>query len=187
MLSTRFHKFLRDERGAYTIWSLIWFSLYVAMGGLAVDMTDAYRNQTLLQSTADASALAGAMSLPIEAEVKAQAVAYSADNMDPAINGNVLKDAEVILGNWISSTRTFTPGTADPDAVRVITRRDDANNNPLATNFLRILGLWGLPMDRWNISVEAVAVRYVPKCLLENAFVAGNRVDVTSNDVYVDT
>ena len=46
MLSTRFHKFLRDESGGYTIWSLIWFSLYVAMGGLAVDMTDAYRNQT---------------------------------------------------------------------------------------------------------------------------------------------
>jgi len=66
--------------------------------------------------------------------------------------------------------------------VRVITRRDDANNNPLATNFLRILGLWGLPMDRWNISVEAIAARFLPFCLLENAFIAGNRVDFTSNN-----
>jgi len=55
VLSKSFHKFLRDESGGYTIWSLIWFSLYVAMGGLAVDVTDAYRNQTMLQSTADAS------------------------------------------------------------------------------------------------------------------------------------
>jgi Flp pilus assembly protein TadG len=59
VLHTSFRSFLRDESGSYTIWSLIWFSLYVAIGGLAVDMTDAYRNQTLLQSTADASALAG--------------------------------------------------------------------------------------------------------------------------------
>jgi len=69
----------------------------------------------------------------------------------------------------------------------VITRRDDANNNPLATNFLRILGLWGLPMDRWNISVEAVAVKYIPKCFLgANSFVAGNMVDVTSNNTFAN-
>jgi hypothetical protein len=177
--------FLRDERGSYTIWSLVWFSLYVAMGGLAVDMTDAYRNQTLLQSTADASALAGVMSLPNQDDGLAQALVYAADNMNPAINGNVLKDAEVIFGNWDSPTRTFTPGTTAPDAVRVITRRDDANGNPVATNFLRILGLWGLPMDRWNISVEAVATKYVPECLLHvNSLIAGNRVDVTSNNIF---
>ncbi len=41
MLSTSFRKFLGDERGGYTIWSLIWFSLYVGIGGLAVDMNDA--------------------------------------------------------------------------------------------------------------------------------------------------
>ena len=183
MLSKSFHKFLRDESGGYTIWSLIWFSLYVAMGGLAVDMTDAYRNQTLLQSTADASALAAVMSLPDQTDAVAQALAYSTDNMNPAINGDVLKDAEVIFGNWDFATRTFTPGTADPDAVWVITRRDDANNNPLATNFLRILGLWGLPMDRWNISVEAIAVKYVP--CYEDGFAAANWVDMNGgNDFY---
>jgi len=177
--------FLRDESGGYTIWSLIWFSLYVAMGGLAVDVTDAYRNQTLLQSTADASALAGVMSLPDQTDAVAQALAYAPDNMNPAINGNVLKAGEVILGNWNFDTKKFTPGTAAPNAVRVITRRADANNNPLATNFLRILGLWGLPLDSWNISVEAVATKYVPKCLLyENSLIAGNKVDVTSNNIF---
>ena len=45
------------------------------MGGFAVDMTDAYRNVTLLQSTADASALAGVMSLPDEDDAVAQALA----------------------------------------------------------------------------------------------------------------
>ena len=131
MLGTSFNRFLRDESGGYTIWSLIWFSLYVAMGGLAVDMTDAYRNQTLLQSTADASSLAGVMSLPDQGDAVVQAILYSADNMNPAINGQVLMGAEVILGNWEFDTRTFTPGTTAPDAVRVITRRDEANSNPL--------------------------------------------------------
>ena len=177
--------FLRDERGGYTIWSLIWFSLYVAMGGLAVDVTDAYRNQTMLQSTADAAALAAVMSLPDQTHGLAQALDYAANNMNPAINGYVLDADEVIFGNWDSTTRFFTPGETAPDAVRVITRRDDANDNALATNFLRILGLWGLPLDSWNISVQAVAVKYVPKCLLfENSLVAGNRVDVTSGNVF---
>ena len=161
MSSKSFHRFLRDESGSYTIWSLVWFSLYVAMGGLAVDMTDAYRNQTLLQSTADASSLAAVMSLPDQADGTAQALAYSTDNMYTGINGNVLNAAEVIFGNWDFDTRTFTPGTASPDAARVITRRDDANSNPLATNFLRIIGL-----QQWNISVEAIATKYIPECLL---------------------
>ncbi len=183
MLSTSFRNFLGDESGGYTIWSLLWFSLYVAMGGLAVDMTDAYRNQTLLQSTADASALAAVMSLPDQTDAVAQAVSYSTDNMTPAINGTVLRGSEVFFGNWDFDTRTFTPGTTSPDAVWVITRRSDANENPVATNFLRILGLWGLPVDRWNISVQAIAVGYVSKCR-RGGFVAANKVDVTSGNIF---
>ena len=188
MSNTSFHRFLHDESGGYTIWSLIWFSLYVAMGGLAVDVTDAYRNQTMLQSTADASSLAAVMSLPDQTDGLAQALFYAADNMNPAINGQVLMGAEVIFGNWDFDTRTFTPGTTAPDAVRVITRRDDANSNPLATNFLRILGLWSLPLDRWNISVEAIATKYIPECLgYYNSLIAGNRIDITSNNGFTET
>ncbi len=183
VLGKRFHRFLRDESGGYTIWSLLWFSLYVAMGGLAVDMTDAYRNQTLLQSTADASALAAVMSLPDQADGLAQALVYAGDNMAPAINGNVLKAGEVIFGNWSFATRTFTPGTTAPDAARVITRRDSANSNPLATNFLRIIGL-----QQWNISVEAIATKYIPECLgYHNVLLAGNKIDITSNNGFSET
>ena len=179
-----FNRFLRDESGGYTIWSLIWFSLYVAMGGLAVDVTDAYRNQTMLQSTADASSLAAVMSLPAKTDALAQALTYATDNMNPAINGNVLEADEVIFGNWNFDTKKFTPGTADPDAVRVITRRDDANNNPLATNFLRILGLWGLPLDSWNISVEAVAVKFIPGCIRDGFVAQGEVFFRSGNDFY---
>ena len=178
-----FNRFLRDESGGYTIWSLIWFSLYVAMGGLAVDVTDAYRNQTMLQSTADASSLAAVMSLPDQTDALAQALTYATDNMNPAINGNVLDADEVFFGNWDFDTKTWTRNGAPLNAVRVITRRDDENNNALATNFLRILGLWGLPLDSWNISVEAVAVEFVPNCR-KGGFVAANKVDVTSGNYF---
>ena len=40
MLGNHLDRFLRDERGSYTIWGLLWFMLYVGIGGLAVDVTD---------------------------------------------------------------------------------------------------------------------------------------------------
>ncbi len=186
MLITRFHRFLRDESGGYTIWSLIWFSLYVAMGGLAVDVTDAYRNQTMLQATADASALAGVMSLPDEADAVAQALAYATNNMNPSINGTVLKAAEVFTGNWDSATATFTAGGTPLNAVRVITRRDDANSNPVATNFLRIMALWGIPFDRWNISAEAIAEVYFPYECLDDGMIAEGIIRISGNNDFVN-
>ena len=100
MFIQSFSNFIRDDRGGYTVWSLTWFMLYVALGGIAVDMSDAFRNQTLLQSTADASALAGVISLSDQADVVNQAMAYSVDNMDVQINGGVLNPAEVTVGTW---------------------------------------------------------------------------------------
>jgi hypothetical protein len=184
MFTTRFRDFLRDESGGYTVWSLVWFSIYVAMGGLAVDITDAYRNQTLLQSTADASALAAVMSLPDQDDAVNQALAYSTDNMVYAVNGAVLDENEIFFGNWDSVSRTFTENLVAPDAVRVITRRDDNNSNPLAANFLRILSLWGIPFDRFNIAVDAIAEKFLPDCIYKNGLIAGNRARVESNNTF---
>ncbi len=174
-------RFVGDERGGYTIWSLMWFMLYVALGGIAVDMSDAFRNQTLLQGTADASALAGVISLSDQADVVNQAMAYSTENMDVQVNGGVLNPAEVSVGTWNFATRTFAAGGAAPNAVRAVTRRDGSNNNPLATAFLPILGVVGIDASRFDISVEAVAVRNVPSCL-NDGFVALNKTDMRSNN-----
>jgi hypothetical protein len=141
-------------------------------------MTDAYRNQTLLQSTADASALAGVMSLPDKDDAVVRALAYAAANMDTSLNGEVLKAADVFTGNWNDATKTFTPDGTPLDAVWVTTRRATANSNPLATNFLRIIGL-----QEWNISVEAIAIGFVSGCR-RGGFVAANKVDVTSGNFF---
>lgn len=179
MLSYKFREFVDDESGGYTIWSLIWFSLYVAMGGLAVDITDAYRNRTLLQATADASALAGVMSLPDKAGAVDAAISYSELNMLVEENGHVVNPDEVYTGHWDKGTQTFVIDGEPLNSVYVLARRADENSNPLATNFLRIIGL-----QKFDINVEAVAVKYVPECMMENGMVATNQVSITSgNDI----
>jgi hypothetical protein len=128
------------------------------------------------------------MSLPDPDEVVAVALAYSTINMDPTNNGNgnVLKAEDVVIGSWNFDTRTFSTGSAPADAVEAVyvtTRRSNANDNPLATSFLRIVNLWGIPGDVWDINTAAIAVKYIPICL-RGGFIAANKVDVTSGNVF---
>ena len=179
MLSNHLSQFLRDERGSYTLWSLVWFILYVGIGGLAVDMTDGYRNQTLLQSTADAAALAGVMSLPDQADAVVQALDYAADNMAQDTHGVVLTAQDVMVGTWYFDSETFKPNTAEPNAVYVTTRRGVQNGNPVIMSFLRIAQLWGF--DAWmNVNAEAVAVRGHHLCR-NNGIIAGGDFTVTTH------
>lgn len=163
MLGNRLSRFLRDERGSYTVWSLLWFMVYIGIGGAAVDATDAYRYQTLLQATADAAATAGAMSLPDAAKARQAAYLYSQHNMRPEHNGAVLDPSDIQVGTWNFASESFTPDTPVPNAVYVVTRRAEANDNPLGMNVLSFLGLVGLNAW-WNINTEAVAVRGAGLC-----------------------
>ena len=92
-------KFLYDDHGGGTILGLFWFMLIVGITGMAVDVTDGFRNRTMLQATADASALAAVIDLPEDAAAAvATAVAYSVDNMESDANGNVLEPEDVLVG-----------------------------------------------------------------------------------------
>ena len=169
-------RFLRDEDGGYTVWGLTWFILYVGIGGLAVDMTDAFRNQSMLQATADSAALAGIMSpLGDENEVDTWALTYAESNMRPIVHGNVLKADEVDIGTWNFTDKTFSVGGANPNAVRAITRRDAVNANPVATNFLRIVGL-----QTWNVNAVGIAAKGINECF-NNGIIAGGALDVKTH------
>ena len=71
MLRGDCRKFLSDEHGAGTIMGLLWFMLLVGITGMAVDVTNGFRNRTMLQATADAAVLAGAIDLPAAAVTRA--------------------------------------------------------------------------------------------------------------------
>ena len=173
-------RFLADQRGAGTIMGLLWFMLLVGITGMAVDVTDGFRNRTMLQATADAAALAGAIDLPDQAAVVATAVTYAAENMGAEINGSVLDPADVRIGLWDGATRSLDIGAALPDSVMVTVRRSEANNNPVPVNFLRIVGL-----TNWNVQARAVAQRFIPECL-KDGLVARGIVDISSNNGFVN-
>jgi len=178
MLCGYTRKFLNDEQGGGTIMGLLWFILLVGITGLAVDITDGLRTQTMLQATADASALAAVIDLPDEVAAVATAVAYSTTNMATDDYGTVLLNADVDIGSWNASTHIFSTGALVPDAVRVRTRRSLENENPVPVNFLRIIGLMN-----WNVTTYAIAQRFIPDCLIDG-LVARGIVDISSNNSF---
>jgi hypothetical protein len=70
---------------------LLWFILLVGIISLVVDTINGLRNRTMLQATADAAALGGAIDLPGAAAAVTSVAAYSAGNMPAALYGSVLK------------------------------------------------------------------------------------------------
>jgi hypothetical protein len=172
MLTRSLVAFLLDDRGSYTIWSLVWFIMYVLIGGLAVDGTDGYRLKTALQATADSAALAAVISVrePHEDPVQV-AIAYAEANMPPERHGEVLATSDVHIGFWDINTETFTEGASDPNAVYVVTRRSAENLNAVEMSFLRIAQIWGLG-TWWNINADALAVVGLELCQ-NNGIIAG--------------
>jgi len=170
----------QDDHGGGTILGLMWFVLIVGITGMAVDVTDGFRNRTMLQATADATALAAVIDLPDETEALATAAAFSAGNMAAEINGNVLDTNDVHIGLWDAATNSLDTTAAFPDAVMVTVNRSADNANALPVNFLRIIGL-----QTWNVTSQAVAQRFIPECL-KDGLIARQRVDMSSNNGFVN-
>ena len=132
--------FLQDRRGS--VFAMMGFGVVMAAGfaALAVDMSYLYGLKGRLQTTADFAVLAAVTQLPDEDAARTMALDYAAKNMPAAEHGAVLAGADVVTGNWNSGTRTFTPAGDPINAVRVVTRRSQANGNAAGLFFARTLG-----------------------------------------------
>ena len=140
----------------------------LAMGAAAIDVGHALVARNELQNVSDAAALAGDRALAIIyqgmtpaaqqsyvvtsgaastilAAAQATAAANSAAGVPITINA-----ADVAVGTWNFSTRTFTATNNTPTAVRVIARRDSAANGPISTFLGSVVGMS-------SVSVNAVA------------------------------
>ncbi|MEE9296253.1 MAG: TadG family pilus assembly protein [Phycisphaerae bacterium] len=144
--------FLQDQRGS--ILTIMGFGLVVAAGftALAVDMSYLYVLKGRLQTTADFAVLAAVTQLPDEDAARTMASEYTAKNMPAANHGTVLANADVVTGNWDADTRTFTPAGDPVNAVRVVTRRSQANGNAAGLFFASILGF-----DEIDMQTTAIA------------------------------
>lgn len=147
-------RFIKDASGSALTLTGLAVAMILASAAIGVDMGYAYVIKTRLQGTADFAAMAGAAELPDEDVVRSRAQAYATRNMPPESNGTVLADSDVTIGNWDVDTRVFTANASPINAVRVVTRRSDANGNPLGLFFGQVLGVVDVNIDRLAIAAR---------------------------------
>lgn len=175
-------RFCTDDYGIGSIWMLCLLPLFLVLAGLGMDGTAAFRTRDMLQSTADAAALASVLQLPTGGAASVnqkcgavnQALIYAQRNMSVAGFGNVLNSSytssstctpgDVVFGNWDGTTFTSPAGAGqDENAVQVTVKTATANSNPYPTSFLALIG-----KSSWDIAATAVAMngKPTPVCVL---------------------
>jgi len=143
---------LRDRRGAVAMVVGLTLIVIIGVAALAVDGGSLYALRSQLQATADAAALAGASQLPDETDTATAAVLYAGKNMVAAKHGTVLAASDVVRGRWDEDARTFDVTGTPVNAVRVVTRRAEANGNAAELYFAKVLGF-----HQMDVNTAAVA------------------------------
>ena len=156
-----------DNRGAVAILVALLLVIFVGMGALAVDVGYLMVNRGELQNVADAAALAATRQLGVlyEGMTSAQQASYVAGGTDESLiksaatgvafsnqagGVNIAIDPdEILIGTWDSrrSPDPFERTNSQPDAIRVIARRDQQMNNPVSTFFARVFGIQSAPVN----------------------------------------
>ena len=161
---------VNNDRGVSALLVTVLVLLLLGFVSLGIDVGYLYVVRNELQNIADASALAATRELghiyeglsyeeqqnydctSDEATIKQAAKEVAAKNQAGGKKPITLNDNDIIIGQWNGKNRTFTPTTNQPDAVRVIARRDDVANGPVTTFFARIMG-----KDTIGVSAKATA------------------------------
>lgn len=175
--------FAAAEEGSITTGGLILIVTFLAVGGLAVDISNMVNQRTQLQMAADSAAHSALYErnnrLDATPEIAVAAgVAMGEQNMPDQFYGDVVKAEDVQFGIWNAATRSFTPEPTSRSAVRVETHRDEAGGNEISTFLLKFAGF-----ESWDVRTVSVFETYDPPCLREG-FVAENLVDIQSNNSY---
>lgn len=153
---------LKDQRGVTIIVLAISIIMLLSIIALAVDIGYVMVVKNELHNIADASSLAATRQLGAIYET----MSYQEQQnyvCDPATiiqvakgvaaknqaggKSNTINDADVIIGTWNAQTKFLTPTLEQPDAVRVIARRDDVANGPITTFFARVFGINTVPVS----------------------------------------
>jgi len=174
----RTKRFIRNEDGIATAWSIGWLILCFSIAGLSIDVTNAWKVKQFLQSTADVSAHAGGLKLGtvgnsgIQEAVAIEANKIAAINMRESRYGDVLVNNDIQVGFWNGDTKVFgemTAGTTEiPNAVRVVTRQDGIASSSVGTFFLRFVGF-----DAFTVAAAATVEKFVSQCEKDGILAAG--------------
>ncbi|MDP2268083.1 MAG: pilus assembly protein TadG-related protein, partial [Deltaproteobacteria bacterium] len=146
---------LRGNKGIVAVYVALGLVVFIGFTALAVDVGYLMVARNELQDAADASALAAARQLGVIYEPLTypdqQAyvcnpgdivpVAQAAAASNKAAGQSVLvQDADVVIGKWDGVAKTLTETLNQPNAVRVIARRDTTagTGGQIGTFFARI-------------------------------------------------
>ncbi len=147
-----------EDDGAVAAWFVLFLTVFIGMGALAIDFSYAFMVRHKIQITASSAALAGAAGLATSAAAaEAEALAYAnANYADP----NILKTVDIDVGYVDMTTvprgdfnNPPNPGTVPDNAVRVVTRLSEDNSNPLGLFLSGVLG-----MNQIDVNTTATAV-----------------------------
>jgi Flp pilus assembly protein TadG len=177
--------FARSEEGALTQFSLLWLVLTLAVGGLAVDVSNGYRERARMQDAADSAAL-GAIYLASDPTTTLEvatdkAIALAQQNLG---NGSdqVVTNSDVVFGYFNEDTGSFQTNYSDDEnlnrAVKVTASRSSDRQNETPTFLTRFAG-----HDGWEINTSAVAEAYLPACLVEGLS-ANGVIDLQSGNTF---
>ncbi len=156
------------RRGAVYVYVLLTMTALIAMLGLAVDMARAQTVKTELHRVADAAARAAVANLG-SGTTAAQnaAINIAAQNTVDGATITLNASTDIQIGNWNSTTATFTNGGTPNNAVCVYARRTTANGNPISTLFGRLIGV--TTVDVWASSTAALVTVQAPVTMYVSA------------------
>jgi Flp pilus assembly protein TadG len=146
------HRLLAERKAAIAVLAAVMFPALVGFGLLAVDASYLYQRHSLLRQTVQAAALAAGANLATyytsgtnsTTAIAAAAQTFAQANEPSQTYGTVIPTANVVVGNWNSTTSTFTSlassGGTSPNAVQVTGLNTRANGNPVQLFFSGLLG-----------------------------------------------
>ena len=169
-------RFWRDQHGAGTAFSVFLLVICAALGGIALDFSNAWRHREVLKTTADVASQAGVIALARgEAPEAAQATALAAldFNTPQAAYGRIVVDAaRDVVPLHYDSDRNSLSAEGPINAVSVLVRRTGLLDNAVPTYLLRLVG-----RRDWEIGGTSVAA-LVPtrRCTPGDGIFAAGRV-----------
>ena len=154
----------RRGGGPLILFALTAFVL-VALTGLALDLAWVKSAEQQLQASADSASLAAARLVRQDSQATEFAVtrqaAVSAASANTVAKASVIvapnpsnaPNGDVVVGRWDPVAKTFTPDTAQPDAVRVTARRvDGSGGGPLGLFFGQMFGVASSDVERTAVA-----------------------------------
>jgi Flp pilus assembly protein TadG len=145
-------RFRRDRRGAVAVFLALGAMTFMGFGAVVVDVGYVYHAKRVLQASADAAALAGAMQLSTGTPAQAVTAAtnYSGGSGDMNANANLAITANPQTVNCSGqSGGTCTVTATSPNGIKVT----ETTNAP--TYFARILGINGVPISTTAYALQS--------------------------------